>query len=84
MNYTELIGYMAAFCTTFAFLPQAVKAWKTRSAADLSLPMFLLMSIGLLLWLFYGIFIGSWPVIGANFLTLIFALSILYFKVRFG
>lgn len=84
MNYTELIGFMAAFCTTIAFLPQAIKTWKSKSARDLSLPMFLIFCIGIILWLAYGLIIKNWPMIVANACTFFLAVSILYHKVKYG
>ncbi|MDH5609324.1 MAG: SemiSWEET transporter [Cyclobacteriaceae bacterium] len=84
MNYTELLGYLAAGCTTIAFLPQAIKAWKNKSARDLSLPTFLLLCIGLAAWMVYGILLSNTPIILANSITLALASTILYFKVKFG
>jgi len=84
MNVTEILGYLAAMCTTVAFLPQAIKTWKTKSAKDLSLPMFFLLCLGLSLWLTYGLLITNWPIIVANTVTLLLAASILYHKVKYG
>ena len=84
MNYTELIGFTAAFCTTFAFLPQAIKTWRTKSARDLSLPMFLIFCIGVVLWLIYGLIIINWPMILANSITFLLAVSILYHKLKYS
>jgi MtN3 and saliva related transmembrane protein len=78
---TELIGYAAAFCTTVAFLPQAVKVYKTRHTKDISLGMFLLLTTGVVLWLTYGIIINSYPIIAANTVTLLFDIYILYMKI---
>ncbi|MBV6512325.1 MAG: SemiSWEET transporter [Ignavibacteriales bacterium] len=78
---TELIGYAAAFCTTIAFLPQAVKVYKTRHTKDISLGMFLLLTTGVVLWLTYGIIINSYPIIAANTVTLLFDIYILYMKI---
>ncbi|GMU87659.1 MAG: hypothetical protein AMXMBFR48_29000 [Ignavibacteriales bacterium] len=78
---TELIGYAAAFCTTVAFLPQAVKVYKTRQTKDISLGMFLLLTAGVVLWLIYGIVINSYPIIAANTVTLLFDIYILYMKI---
>lgn len=83
MNYIELIGFGAAICTTIAFLPQAIKTWKTKSAEDLSLFMFLIFSVGIVLWLVYGILISSIPMILANAFTFVLAASILYFKIKY-
>ena len=79
----DLAGYAAACCTTFAFVPQLVRVLRRRSASDISLPMFLIFSAGLVLWLVYGIARGSWPVILANFATLALSIAILVLKLRF-
>lgn len=79
----DLIGYLAAACTTLSFLPQLVRVLKLRSARDISLGMFLVFSFGTALWLTYGFSIHSWPVIVANAVTLVLALSILVLKLRY-
>jgi MtN3 and saliva related transmembrane protein len=79
----ENIGFAAAFCTTIAFVPQLVRVLKLRSARDISMGTFLLFSVGVFLWLLYGINIGSKPVIASNAATLGLSLSILYLKVRY-
>jgi MtN3 and saliva related transmembrane protein len=79
----ESVGMSAAFCTTVAFVPQLARVWKRKSAQDISLGMFLLFSTGELLWLFYGILIGSLPVEAANAVTLVLALAILLLKLRY-
>jgi MtN3 and saliva related transmembrane protein len=84
MNSVTLLGLAAAFCSTFAFLPQVIKTWRTRSTADISLGMFALLVSGIMLWLAYGILLQDLPLIAANGVTLVFAATILYFKVRHG
>jgi MtN3 and saliva related transmembrane protein len=84
VNYMTAIGFGAAFCTTFAFLPQVIKTWQTRSTKDISLGMFLTFSTGILLWLIYGLLLGDVPLIAANAVTLVLALIILGFKLRYG
>jgi MtN3 and saliva related transmembrane protein len=79
----DLLGSAAGALTTAAFVPQAVKTWKSRSTGDLSLGMFLVFALGVLLWLCYGIIISSTPIIVANSVTLALALSILLMKLRF-
>lgn len=76
------IGYLAAMCTTIAFIPQAIKVFKTNQTKDISMGMFLLMNIGLIFWTVYGIMIFSYPIIIANLLTLILALYILFMKMK--
>ena len=75
------LGLLAAFCTTIAFVPQAVKTWRTRSAADISLWMFAVMIAGVVLWLIYGWSVGDIPLIVANVVTLLLTSTILYFKI---
>ncbi len=84
MTYVTAIGLGAAFCTTIAFLPQAIKTWRTRSTKDISLGMFLIFSIGIALWLIYGLLQHDIPLIAANGITLVLALTILGFKIRHG
>ena len=79
----ERIGFAAATCTTAAFVPQLVRIVRLRSARDISLPTFLLFSVGVGLWLIYGMGTGSRPVIVSNALTLAVSLSILFCKFRF-
>ena len=84
MDYLELIGLAAGCCTTAAFFPQVLHTWRTRSVADLSLRMYLLFTLGVLLWLVYGIRIGSLAVTLANGVTLVLAASILVMKIVYG
>ena len=81
--WIEWIGFVAAFCTTAAFVPQLVRVLKLRSAREISLPTFLLFSVGVFLWLLYGIYTNSRPVIASNMVTLVLSLSILFLKLRF-
>ena len=84
MTPVTLLGLAAAFCTTVAYLPQVVQAWRTRSTKDLSLPMLLVLTTGLLLWLVYGAIIRDVPLIAANSVTFALTGTILYFKLRHG
>ena len=78
----EIIGYCAAFLTTIAFLPQAIQSWRLRDLSGISLGMYSLFTAGVGLWLVYGLIIEKWPLILANTLTFILALSILILKLR--
>jgi MtN3 and saliva related transmembrane protein len=80
----ELLGFIAAFCTTAAFVPQLVRVLRLRSARDVSLPTFVMFSVGVFLWLLYGFYIGSKPVIASNGVTLVLSVSILIMKLRYG
>ena len=78
----EIIGYCAAFLTTIAFLPQAIQSWRTRDLSGISLGMYGLFTLGVGLWLIYGLIIEKWPLILANALTFALAFSILLLKLR--
>lgn len=80
----ELIGGIAATITTLCWVPQAIKVIRTRETAALSLVMYVMLAIGIALWLAYGILIMSWPLIGANTVTLVPVLIILAMKVKYG
>lgn len=81
--FVTLTGSLAAFCTTIAFVPQVLRVYRLKSARDISLVMFLVFSLGELLWLIYGFFIHSMPVILANTVTLGLALAILVLKLQY-
>jgi MtN3 and saliva related transmembrane protein len=78
----DTIGTLAGTLTTVSFLPQVVKTWRSRSTSDISLAMFVAFCTGVALWLVYGLMVGAWPVIIANFVTLILAGVILGLKIR--
>ncbi|TQK06942.1 SemiSWEET transporter [Herbaspirillum sp. SJZ107] len=79
----DLMGYVAAFCTTAAFIPQVVLVWRQRSAKGISLAMYLSFCFGVFLWLCYGIIIQAWPLAINNGITLALASSVLVMKWRF-
>jgi MtN3 and saliva related transmembrane protein len=80
----ELIGILAGIITTFGWVPQLIKIARERKAGDISLPTTASLAAGVSLWVVYGLFIGSWPVILANGVTFLFVASILGMKLRFG
>ena len=82
-DYIDLFGFLAAFLTTIAFLPQVYKTWKTKSANDVSLIMIILFIIGLFCWIVYGLKINSIPILVANIITFIFNFSILILKITY-
>ncbi|MFZ2540395.1 MAG: SemiSWEET transporter [Gallionella sp.] len=84
MTTTDWIGSAAATLTTTAFIPQAWKVWRTRHTADISLGMYILFTLGVALWLSYGILLESWPIIIANCVTLFLAGIVLVLKMQFG
>ena len=82
IDQNEIIGFIAAVCTTFAFLPQVIKVWKTKQTKDLSLRMYTVMFIGICLWFVYGLRINSLSIILANIVTgvLVFTILVYIFK----
>jgi len=83
MSIAEGIGFIAASLTTLGFVPQVIKTWRSRSAADLSFQMVSILFTGVLLWFIYGLMIGDQPIIVANGVTLIFVFLLLFFKLTF-
>ncbi|HEV8260475.1 MAG TPA: SemiSWEET transporter [Burkholderiales bacterium] len=81
---TDVIGLVAGLLTTTAFIPQVLKIYNTKSGKDISSRMISMFSIGLVLWLIYGIIIHSTPVIVANAFTLVLALAIIVLKIRYS
>ncbi len=81
MSALTVLGLIAASLTTIAFVPQVHKTWKSKSAKDLSLGMYLIFTTGVVLWLTYGILKPDLPIIVANVVTLSLTLVLLYFKI---
>lgn len=83
MDLTDVIGLLAGLLTTISLIPQAMKIWKSRSAEDISLKMFVAFSIGIALWLAYGILMKELPMILWNSVSLALAAAILAMKLKF-
>ncbi|MFA6431046.1 MAG: SemiSWEET transporter [Candidatus Margulisiibacteriota bacterium] len=83
-NAVLIVGSLAATLTTVAFVPQVIKTHKAKHTKDLSLIMFVLLSLGLFLWIVYGFALWSFPVIIANIITLGMSLYLLYLKIKYG
>lgn len=84
MINADILGSVAATLTTSAFVPQAWQVWRTRHTADISLGMYAMFTLGVGLWLGYGILLESWPIIIANCVTLLLAGAVLVMKLKFG
>lgn len=82
MDFLTIIG-LAATLTTTAFLPQMFKTWQTKSAKDVSLIALITFISAVFLWLIYGIYLQSLPIILANSVTLFFNLIILWLKIKY-
>ena len=80
--FYESIGIIAAILTTSAFIPQVYKIYKEKKAQGVSLMMYLIMFVGVLLWLVYGVLIGSIAIIVANSVTAVLQLFVIIFKLK--
>ncbi len=80
---TGLIGYLAAICTTLAFVPQALKTIKSRDTTGISLSMYVIFTTGVFLWLVYGLLLVNFPLIAANLVTFVLSATILWFKLKY-
>ncbi|MEM2121150.1 MAG: SemiSWEET transporter [Candidatus Woesearchaeota archaeon] len=83
MNFITIIGFLAAACSTISFLPQAIKTIRTKSTKDLSLGTYFLITTGISLWLIYGILLKDLPIITANGIALVFAMTILIMIIKY-
>lgn len=82
MILVDYIGSIAATCTTLAFVPQAIKSYKTRDLSGISLPMYTIFTLGVAMWFVYGLLKQDWPIIIANFITVALSAMILVLKIR--
>jgi MtN3 and saliva related transmembrane protein len=84
ISLTDLVGTSAACLTTLSFLPQAWHSFKSRDVSGVSLGMYSVFTVGVALWLVYGVMLGAWPIVVANVITLILSLAILGMKLIYG
>ena len=83
MTIAEIIGLIAGALTSTGFLPQFIKAYRTKSTRDISLPMLLIILTGVILWLVYGVMEKAMPVIVANGVTMVMITAIMVLKVKY-
>lgn len=84
MTLIDIVGSLAACLTTLSFLPQAWLSFKTRDVSGVSLGMYSVFTLGVALWLVYGVLLRAWPIVIANVVTLALALAILGMKLVYG
>jgi MtN3 and saliva related transmembrane protein len=83
MNLTDLIGSFAAVLTTASFLPQAIHTFRTKDVRGISLGMYGAFTLGVAMWLLYGVLLEAWPIVIANLITLVLASAILVMKLKY-
>ncbi len=81
MDATEVLGLAAAFLTTVANIPQAVKVVRTRSTKSLSVRTYALLFTGLVVWVIYGFITDDLPVILGNIIAVVLSGIILFYKI---
>jgi len=81
-DWIDVLGYAAAALTTASFIPQAWLSFRTGDVSGISLSMYACFTVGVALWLAYGVVLGAWPIVVANAVTLVLALAILVMKLR--
>jgi MtN3 and saliva related transmembrane protein len=84
MTLIDALGYTAATLTTASFMPQAWLTFRTRDVSGISLAMYSVFTLGIALWLAYGIFLRAWPIVVANTVTFVLAAAILGMKLTLG
>jgi MtN3 and saliva related transmembrane protein len=70
MELHTIIGYVAAFCSTYGLFPLALRVWRTGEVSQLPVGMVTIMFTGAVLWLVYGIFVADRVIISANSISL--------------
>jgi MtN3 and saliva related transmembrane protein len=83
MNLTDTIGTVGATLTTVAFLPQVWHTFRTKDVSGISLGMYSAFTLGVALWLVYGLLLDAWPIVIANAITVSLATCILVMKMRY-
>ncbi len=81
MDQTTLIGLLAAICTTAAFVPQVIAILRTGNVDGISVMMYSIFTVGIALWLSYGILVNDLPMLLANSISLLLAISVLSLTV---
>lgn len=84
MSGLEILGFTAAILTTLCWLPQALRTIRTKDTKSLSLATQGAFTLGVGLWLIYGILVGNAPIIFANSITFVLVALILALKLRYG
>ena len=83
MRMISLLGFIAGILTTVSFVPQVHKTWRSKRCDDLSYAMLLIFSLGIVLWLIYGLLVRDAPIIAANAVTLGLIVTLLLMKSKY-
>jgi len=80
MDYIDLLGLVAGAVTSLGFIPQLIRGFKTKKLDDVSYFMPFILSVGMFLWLIYGIFVQGFPIIVANAFGIFCCVTLLIMK----
>jgi MtN3 and saliva related transmembrane protein len=80
----DILGLVATAFTTSSFIPQVWTTWRTKDVSGISLPTYIIITIGLFLWLLYGLFKGDMPLIVANAVMVVLTAAITVMKLSYG
>lgn len=83
MNFLDLLGLVATCFTTSSFVPQVWRIWKTKDVSAISLPTYVIITVGLALWLAYGLLKSDLPLIVANSVMVVLTAAITVMKLRY-
>ena len=84
MSGVEILGYAAGAVTCLTFLPQVIKTWKSKSAKDVSMNMFLIAAANEVMWIIYGVLLNNWVIILTNAVVLSMSLTMIWLKIRYN
>jgi len=83
MDWIQIAGHTGALLSSLTFVPQAYKAWISKSVGDLSFAMMIIVFSSTIVWIIYGVSLELWPVILANGFIACVSLLLIYFKLTF-
>ena len=83
MLFADWIGTLAAVLPTSSFVPQVLHTFRTKDVSGISLVMYSAFTLGVGLWLGYGLLLDAWPIVIANAITVSLATCILVMKLRY-
>ncbi len=84
LSGVDLLGYVAGLITAFTFLPQVIKTWKTKSAKDVSLAMFVIALTNQILWLAFGVLRDDPVIIITNAVMLFMTSIMISLKLKYN
>jgi len=84
METLDLLGLTATCFTTSSFVPQVWRTWRTRDVSGISLASYAVITVGLALWLIYGVLRGDLPLIVANAVMVVLTAAITVMKIVYG